>query len=108
MEVFDAERRAIGLVLRDTIKKRETLQRRGVKKVAIFSDPQTAIGRVAHLEPDPEQQLARRIHRRAQALLAQGIATEIHWVPGNSSIPGKDEADGQPNLARDASGYTGI
>jgi len=38
MEVFDAELWAIGLTLGVTIEKRETLQRHGVKTVAIFSN----------------------------------------------------------------------
>jgi hypothetical protein len=41
MEVFDAELWAIGLALGEMIEKRETLQRHGVKMVAIFSDSQT-------------------------------------------------------------------
>jgi len=43
MEAFHAELRAIGLALGEPIVKRETLQRHGVKTVAIFSDSQTAI-----------------------------------------------------------------
>jgi ribonuclease HI len=99
MEVFDAELWAIGLVLGQAIEKRETLQRHGVKTVAIFWDSQTAIRRAAHMEPGPGQPLARRINRRVWELLAQGIATEIHWVPGHSGIPRNEEADCQSNLA---------
>jgi hypothetical protein len=77
-----------------------------VKTVAIFSDSQTAIQQAAHLEPCPGQQLARRINLRARALLAHGITTEIHWVPGDSGIPGKKAADCQANLAREDCGDT--
>jgi len=108
MEVFDAELWAIGLALLETIEKRVTLQRYEVKTVAIFSDLQTAIRRAAHLEPGPGQRLARRINRRARALLAHGITTKIHWVPGHSGIPGNEEVDCLANLARDASGDTVI
>jgi len=51
MEVFDAELWAIGLALGKTVKRRETLQRHGVKMVAVFSDSHTAIQQTAHLEP---------------------------------------------------------
>jgi hypothetical protein len=104
MEVFDAELWANVLVLEVAIGKRETLQQHGVKTVAVFSDSPAAIRRAAHLEPGPGQGLARRINRRARNLLAYGIATEIHWVPGHSGIPRNAEADRQANLARDVSG----
>jgi len=104
MEVFDAELWAIGLALDVAIEKRKSFQKHGVKTVAVFSDSQAAIRRVAHLEPGPWPRLARRINRRAWSLLAPGIATEIQWVPGHSGIPGNEDAYRQANLARDASG----
>jgi hypothetical protein len=108
MEVFDTELWVIGLVLGEKIEKRETLQRHGVKTVGIFSDSQTAMRRAVHLEPGPVQRLAMRINRRARALLAHGIAIEIHCFLGHSDIPGNEEVDSQANLARDASGDTVI
>ena len=48
----------------------------------------------------------RRINWKAQALLAQRIATVIHWGPGHSGLPGNEEAVCQANLARDACGDT--
>jgi len=106
MEVFDAELWAIGLALDVAIENRQTLQVHGVKTVAVFSDSQAAIRRAAQVEPGPGQPLARRINRRARSLLAHGIATEIHCVPGRSRITGNAEADRQANLARNASGST--
>ena len=108
MELFDAELWLIGLTLDVAIEKRDTLQMRGVKTVAVFTISQTAIRRAAHLDLGHGKPLARRFNRRAQSLCAHCIATELHWVPGNSGIPANDEADRQTNLAHDASGSTVI
>jgi len=63
---------------------------------------------MAHLEPGPAQRSARQINWRAQALLAHGIATELHWVLGHTGMPGNKETDCQATLARDAGGSMAI
>jgi len=90
------------------IKKIQTLQRHRVKTVVVFSDSHPAFQRTAHLEPGPGQQVGRQMIGSVQALLVQGIETEIHWVPGHSDIPANKQADRQVNLAQDASGNTAI
>ena len=101
MEVYDAELWAIGLALRESLKKRDIPQANGVSKVAVISDSQATIRRTEHLEPGSGQPLARPINRKARALRDVGIETEIHWVPGHTGIPGNEEADLQANLARE-------
>jgi len=53
MEVYDGEPWAIGLALRESVKKRETLQTHEMTKEAVFRDSQAAIRRMEHLEPEP-------------------------------------------------------
>jgi len=100
MEVYDAELWAIGLVLRESVRKRDTLQTHVVKKVAVFSDLQAGIRPTKHLEQRPGRPLARWMDWSVRTLCKAGIETEIHWVPGQTGIPGNEEADHQANLAR--------
>jgi hypothetical protein len=51
MEVFNVERWEVGLGIDETVEKRETLRRHGVKTVTIISDSQNAIRQAVHLEP---------------------------------------------------------
>ena len=101
MEVYDAELWAIGLALRESVRKRERLQTNGVTKIAVFSDSQAVIRRTEHLEPGPGQHLARWISQCARNLHKAGMEKEIHWVPGLTGIPGNAEADRQANLAQE-------
>jgi len=100
MEVYDAELWAIGLALRESVRKRDRLQTHGVTNVAVFSETQAGIRRTEHLEPGPGQPLGKGINRSARSLREADIETEIHWVLGHTRIPGNEEADRQANLAR--------
>jgi len=76
MEIIDAELWAIGLTLKMTIGKGETLPTHAPKTVAGFTDPQATIRRTAHLEPVLGQRLARQLNRRAKAHLTHRIQTK--------------------------------
>jgi len=104
MEVYDAEQWAIGLALRESVRKRDTMQTHGVTKVAIFSDSPAAIQRMEYLELGPEEPLARWINRSARTLSEAGIERRIHWVLGHTGIPGNEEAHREANLAREGRG----
>jgi len=101
MEVYDAELWVIGVALRESVSKRNTLQALGVSKIAVFRDSQAAIRRTEHLDLGPGQPLDRWINRRARTLREAGIEPEIHWVPGHPDIAGNEDADRQANLARE-------
>ena len=78
IEVYNAELWVIGLALRQSVRKRDTLQTDTVTKVAVFSDPQVAIRRKEHLGPGPGQPLARWMNRSARTLCEACIETDIH------------------------------
>jgi len=101
MEANHEELWAIGLVLWESVKTRDTLQTNGVTKVAVISDSQAATQRTEHLDLEPGQPLARWIRQSARTLRKAGIETEIHLVPGHTGIPGNEEADHQANLTRE-------
>jgi len=100
MEVYGAELWAIGLALRESVRKTDTLQTHGVTKVAVFRNSHAAIRSTEHPELGPGQPLARWINQSSRPLREAGIKTEIHCVPGHTGIPRNEEADHQANLAR--------
>jgi len=61
-----------------------------------------------HLELCPGYWVTRCINRREKALLAHGIKTELHSVPGDSFIPVNYEADCQGIIAFKAYGIMTI
>jgi len=58
------------------------------------------------MEAGPRQRIARRINRKAHSLLALAIKGDIHWFPGDSVIPGNEEADRYVNVLSEARGDT--
>jgi len=106
MAICDGAFWAIGLACDMAITKRETLQKHGVKTVAVFSNSQAIIQRITQRQLGPAQQLARHINSSVRNRLPLGIATKIHWVAGPSSILVIKEAESEVNKARDASGST--
>ena len=72
----------------------------------LFSDSQVGIRPTAHLDTGPGQQLGRAMNKHARALCAHRIDAAVHWVPGNSGIPGNEDADRQGHKARDDRGCT--
>jgi hypothetical protein len=98
IEVYDAELWAIGLVLTESVRKRDTLQTHGVTKVAVFSDLQVAIRQLEHLDLGPGKPLVRWINRRARTLRKASVEPVIHCVPGHTGIPGTEETDCQAIL----------
>jgi hypothetical protein len=79
---------------------RATLQRQEVKIVAVCSDSHSGIQWPTHLEPSPGLWLSTLINQWEQALLTNGVKTEILWILGHSGIAGKQELDRQANLPR--------
>ena len=99
VEVYDAELWAIGLALRESVRKRDNMQTHGVTRMAVSSDSHTAIQQTEHLRLGPRQPLARWVNQRTRTLHEADIETAFHWVPGHTGIPGNEDPDCQANIA---------
>ena len=100
---IDTELWPIGLALDVAIEQRDKLQTHGVKTVAVLRASEAAIRRTAHHGSDPGQPRSGLIDGIVRNLLAHGMATIIHWVPGHTGIPWNEEVHPQANSVQDAS-----
>jgi ribonuclease HI len=91
-EVFDAELRAIHDYLA-TCQKIIEYNRLHRRRIHVFTDNQAAILRASHMTYGPGQELARSIHTIATSLCSRGTSVTLHWVPGQTAIPGNDHVD---------------
>jgi hypothetical protein len=62
--------------------------------------PRSSLGEITHLTRGPGQETARLIHEMATDINNTDSTIMVHWVPGDTAIPGHDEADA---LAKQAS-----
>lgn len=56
---------------------------------------------MGHLNLAPQQQLVRGIKEHGSAIYTQSIKATIHWVPGQSAIPGNEVAELQANQGQE-------
>jgi len=79
-------------------------------QVAIFTDAQAAIRRMASEEPGPGQQYAIQARKHIAVLrrARSGVTIEIRWCPAHKGIAGNKKADEWAKIAAERPGTRGV
>jgi ribonuclease HI len=91
-EVFDTELRAIYECLL-TCQNHARIHHLRQCHIHIFSDNQATITHSASLDRGPGQELAALIYDTALALRPHIVQVMVHWVPGQTGVPGNEKAN---------------
>jgi hypothetical protein len=73
----------------------EICEKKGARRVTIFTDSQETLRRIQSDEPGPGQVVALRMMRWESELLKKNIQVEYLWVPAYKGIEGNVQADQQ-------------
>jgi len=104
-EAYDAECAALAHALELAAQRSTTPER-----VAIFSDAQAAIRRMASDEPGPGQQYALQARKHIATLrrARKGIVIEIRWCPAHKGVAGNEKADEWAKIAAGVPNTRGV
>jgi len=95
-EAFDAEMYAMSEAVKIAD---EICEKKGARRVTIFTDSQATLRRIQSDEPGPGQVLALQTMNWESELTDKNIQVEYRWVPAHKGIEGNEEADLQATKA---------
>jgi ribonuclease HI len=104
-EAYDAECAALSRAMEIAARRQTTPE-----QVAIFTNAQAAIRRMASEEPGPGQTYAIEAQRHIAELRRPrpDITVEIRWCPGHKRVPGNEKADEWAKLAAEEPDARGV